>query len=66
MQHDIVYNTAVTEAEYKSGSEPTKDTTYFALTGELWSVSCEDFEIIKTLHVSPLQVNYWVYNLYFW
>ena len=32
------------EAEYKSEFEHTKDTPYLALTGELWSVFCGDFE----------------------
>ena len=30
-----------TKAEYKSECEPTKDTPYIALTGELWGVFCE-------------------------
>ena len=33
----------VTEAEHKSEFVLTKDTTYFALKGELWGVCCEDF-----------------------
>ena len=30
-------------ADYKPLLEPTKDTPYFRLTGELWGVLCEDF-----------------------
>ena len=41
---DIAYITAVTDAEYKSQCDPTKDTPYLALTGELWGVFCEDFK----------------------
>ena len=39
-----LYTNGVTEAEYKSEFEHTKDTPYFALTGEIWGVFCEDFE----------------------
>ena len=35
--------TAVTEGEYKSEFESTKDTPFFALTGELWGVFSEYF-----------------------
>ena len=34
---------AVTEAEYESELELTKDTPYLALSGELWGVCYEDF-----------------------
>ena len=33
----------MTEAEYKSEFEHTKDTPYLGLTGELWGVFCKDF-----------------------
>ena len=33
----------MTDVEYKSEFEYTKDTTYLAITGELWGVFCEDF-----------------------
>ena len=42
--HDIAYTTAVTNAEYKSECEPTKDTTYLALMVEVWGVFCRDFQ----------------------
>ena len=32
---------AGTGAEYQSDAEPEKDTTYVALTDELWGVFCE-------------------------
>ena len=38
-----VYITATTKAEYKSEFEPTKDTPYLVLMGELWGVFCDDF-----------------------
>ena len=34
-------NTVVTETEYKSEFEHTKDGPYLALTSELWNVFCE-------------------------
>ena len=34
----------MTEVEYKSELEYTKDTPYLALTGELWDAFCEDSE----------------------
>ena len=37
-----MYSTAVYETEHKSEFTLTKDTPYFALTGELWDVYCED------------------------
>ena len=36
----IAHINAVTEAEVKSDVEPTKDTPYLTLTGELWGVFC--------------------------
>ena len=42
--HDIVYSTAITEAEYEWDSELTKDTPHLTLMGELWGVSCEYFD----------------------
>ena len=41
--NDIAYISAVTEVQYKSEFESTKDTPYLALMGELWGVFCEDF-----------------------
>ena len=38
----------MTEAEYKSEFESTKDTPYLALTSDLWGVFNEDFEEIRT------------------
>ena len=38
--HDIAYITA----KYKSECEPSKDSPYLALTGELWGVFCENFQ----------------------
>ena len=38
------------EVDYlKSGFESTNDTTYVALTGEIWGVFIEDFEKIEIL-----------------
>ena len=34
---------AWTQAEYQSDVGSTKDTSYLALTGELWGVLCEYF-----------------------
>ena len=33
----------VTDVEYEWEIEPTKDTPYLVLTGELWAVFCDDF-----------------------
>ena len=33
----------MTVAEGESDIRITRDTPYFALTGELWGVNCEDF-----------------------
>ena len=33
----------MTEAKCESEFEPTKDTPYLTLTGELWDAFCEDF-----------------------
>ena len=44
--HDIAYITAVIKAEYKSECEPTKDTPYLTLTGELWGVFVRIFKKI--------------------
>ena len=33
----------MSEVEYKSEFESTKDTLQLAMTGELWIVFCEDF-----------------------
>ena len=41
-------HTAITEAEYKWGFEPTKDTPYPALTVELWDVFFENREWLHT------------------
>ena len=38
IQHDITYNTLVTEAERNSEFVFTTNTPYLALTGELWGV----------------------------
>ena len=35
IEHDILYNTAATEADYESECKLTKDTPYLDLTGEL-------------------------------
>ena len=35
---------ALSGAEYNHEFEAAKDTPYLALTGELWSVFCEDFD----------------------
>ena len=40
--HDITYGTAKTVAECELDFRITTDTPYLALTGELWSVFCED------------------------
>ena len=42
IQHIIVNSIALTEAEYNTEFETTKDTPYFALMGELWGVFGED------------------------
>ena len=39
----MVYITAVTETEYKSGFELTKYIPYLTLTGKLLDVFCKDF-----------------------
>ena len=39
--HVIAYTTAVTEPEYESEFEPTKDTSYLTHKYELWGVFCE-------------------------
>ena len=36
------YGTTMTEMKYAPEVIFTKDTTYLALTGELWGVFCED------------------------
>ena len=43
--HDISHTTALTNAEYKWDFRFTKDTPYLFLTGELWSVYCEEFGV---------------------
>ena len=40
--HDITYNTVITVAESESDIRITTDTSYLALTGELWGVYFED------------------------
>ena len=40
VQYNMIFHKG-TEAEYQSESEPTKDTPYFALMGELWGVFCK-------------------------
>ena len=38
IEHDFAQITVVTEEEYKSEFEHTKNNPYLALTGELWDV----------------------------
>ena len=39
--HDISYDTAIAVVESESGIRITTDTSYLALTGELWDAYCE-------------------------
>ena len=39
----ILDNSAVAEVEFKSEYEPTRDSPYLTLTGELWGALCEYF-----------------------
>ena len=56
VQHGIAYITAVTEAEYESEFEPTKDNSY--LTCKLWDVFCEDLgEILPHYNGTSLYSN---------
>ena len=50
--HDLVHITTVTGAEYECKFEPTKDTPYLALTGELWGVFCDNFGENRPCHTS--------------
>ena len=42
MFKDIAYGAAMVAAEHKSEFKLTTDTSYLALTGELWGVCCKD------------------------
>ena len=42
--HNITHDTAIKVAESVLDFRITTDTPYFALTGELWGIYCEDFE----------------------
>ena len=42
IHHDITYGIAIRVAESDSDFRITIDARYLALTGELWSVFCED------------------------
>ena len=43
--HPQKYFTSRPETEHQSAAEYTKNTPYIALTGELWGVFCEHFDM---------------------
>ena len=51
--HEYAYIIAGTETEYQSEAEPSKDTPYLALTGELWVSFVKILEAIDRVITEP-------------